>query len=88
LGAYRVKAQKWLIQTGQERAVQEQRILLDWRHGKIGPLSPCVLCGKLALCRSPIKDVPCHKGCAEAWIVAHAQDEADLARFIHAYTPK
>jgi hypothetical protein len=65
-----------------------QEILLDWRHGKIGPLAPCVLCGKPALCRSPIRDVPCHKSCAEAWIVAHAQDDADLARLIRAYTPR
>ena len=44
------------------------RVVLDWRHGTIGPLAPCVLCGTPALCRSPVKDVPCHKGCAETWI--------------------
>ena len=21
------------------------RVVLDWRHGTIGPLAPCVLCG-------------------------------------------
>ena len=49
------------------------RVVLDWRHARIGPLAPCVLCGRPALCRSPAKDVPCHKGCAEAWITAHAR---------------
>jgi hypothetical protein len=68
--------------------MREQRVLLDWRHGKIGPLEPCVLCGQPALCRSPIKNVPCHKSCAEAWIAAHAQDEAHLARLIRVYTPR
>ena len=23
------------------------RVVLDWRHGTIGPLAPCVLCGHL-----------------------------------------
>ena len=48
-------------------------VVLDWRHGSIGPLEPCVLCGHPALCRSPVKDVPCHKGCAETWITTHAR---------------
>ena len=60
---------------------------LDWRHGAIGPLAPCVLCGQPALNRSPVKDVPCHKGCAETWIAAHAATAADRARLIRAYTP-
>ena len=64
------------------------RVVLDWRHGQTGPLAPCVLCGAPALCRSPVKDVPCHKGCAEAWIAAHARDVADLARLVRAYTPR
>ena len=64
------------------------RVVLDWRHGQTGPLAPCVLCGAPALCRSPVKDVPCHKGCAEAWIAAHARDPADLARLIRANTPR
>jgi hypothetical protein len=63
------------------------RVVLDWRLGSIGPLAPCVLCGTLALNRSPVKDVPCHKGCAEAWITTHAANAADLARLIRAYTP-
>ena len=29
-------------------------VALDWRHGSIGPLEPCVLCGTPALCRSPV----------------------------------
>jgi hypothetical protein len=63
------------------------RVVLNWRHGTIGPLAPCVLCGTLALNRSPVKDVPCHKGCAEAWITAHAQSASDLARLIRLHTP-
>ena len=62
-------------------------VVLDWRKGQIGDLSPCVLCGKPALCRSPAKDVPCHKGCAEAWITAHARDAGHLARLIRDHTP-
>ena len=45
-------------------------VVLDWRRGRIGPLAACVLCGTAALCRSPARGVPCHKGCAEAWITA------------------
>jgi hypothetical protein len=30
--------------------------------------------------------MPCHKGCAEAWITAHARDAADLARLVRACT--
>ena len=63
------------------------RVVLDWRHGCIGPLAPCVLCGNPAACRSPVKDVPCHKGCAEAWIIRHARGGPDLARLIRRYTP-
>jgi hypothetical protein len=62
-------------------------VVLDWTRGRIGPLAPCVLCGTGALCRSPVKDVPCHKGCAEAWITTHAADAASRARLIAAYTP-
>jgi hypothetical protein len=60
------------------------RLVLDWRHGTIGELAPCVLCGLPALNRSPVKNTPCHKGCAEAWITAHARDAADLARLVRA----
>lgn len=60
-------------------------VVLDWRKGQIGPLAPCVLCGKPALCRSPVKDVPCHKQCAESWIITHARDAADRARLVCAY---
>jgi len=63
------------------------RVALDWRHGQIGPLAPCVLCGQPAICRSPVKGVPCHKGCAESWITDHARDERDRARLIRLYTP-
>ena len=34
------------------------------------------------VCRSPVKDVPCHKACAETWITRHAVDPADRARLI------
>ena len=61
---------------------------LDWRHGSIGPLAPCVLCGRPAVCRSPVKNLPCHKGCAETWIAAHARDAADRARLIALHTPR
>jgi hypothetical protein len=62
-------------------------VVLDWRRGRIGPLAPCVVCGLPALCRSPVQDVPCHKGCAEAWIASQATDAADRARLIRIYTP-
>ena len=62
-------------------------VVLDWRHAAIGDLSPCVLCGTPALCRSPARDVPCHKGCAENWITTHARDAADRRRLIRAHTP-
>jgi hypothetical protein len=62
-------------------------VALDWRRGQIGPLAPCVLCTRPALCRSPVKGVPCHKTCAENWIATHATSDADLARLIAAYTP-
>jgi hypothetical protein len=61
--------------------------VLDWRHASIGPLAPCVCCGQPALCRSPVKGVHCHKGCAEAWITAHARDAAHLRQLVRAYTP-
>jgi hypothetical protein len=63
------------------------RVVPDWRHGSTGPLAPCVLCGIPALCRSPVKDVPCHKGCAETWIARHACGASDLARLIRVHTP-
>jgi hypothetical protein len=62
-------------------------VVLDWRHGTTGPLAPCVLCGQPALNRSPVTGVPCHKGCAETWIIRHARGPSDLARLIRAYTP-
>ena len=62
-------------------------VVLDWRRGQIGPLAPCVLCGSPALCRSPARDVPCHKGCAENWITTHAANPADRARLIQLHTP-
>ena len=63
------------------------RLVLDWRHGTIGELAPCVLCGQPALNRSPVKDVPCHKGCAETWITRYTRDAGHLAWLIRAYTP-
>jgi hypothetical protein len=62
-------------------------VVLDWRHAAIGPPVPCVLCGELTCCRSPVKDLPCHKGCAEAWITTHATTHADRAQLIAACTP-
>jgi hypothetical protein len=69
-------------------AVVPGGVVLDWRHGEIGPLAPCVLCGTPALCRSPVKDVPCHKGCAEAWITTHARNAAHQRQLIAAHTPR
>jgi hypothetical protein len=63
-------------------------VALDWRRGQIGPLAPCVLCTRPALCRSPVKGVPCHKGCAEAWITVRAANPKIRARLIAAHTPK
>ncbi len=63
------------------------RVVLDWRHGTIGDLAPSVLCGLPAMNRTPVKGVPCHKGCAEAWITDCARNTADLARLIRRYTP-
>jgi hypothetical protein len=63
-------------------------VILDWTRGSIGELAPCVLCGTPALCRSPVKDVPCHKGCAEPWISTHAANPAQRARLMAAYTPR
>lgn len=50
-------------------------VLLNWRHATIGPLAPCVLCGRPALLRSPDKKVPCHKMCAENWLTAHSHNK-------------
>jgi hypothetical protein len=36
----------------------------------------------------PVKDVPCHKGCAETWITTHARGTGHRARLIRAYTPR
>jgi hypothetical protein len=69
-------------------SVPPARVVLDWRKGQVSDqLEPCVLCDRPALCRSPAKDVPCHKGCAEAWITAHARTSAERARLIICYTP-
>jgi hypothetical protein len=64
------------------------RVVLDWRHGRIGPPAPCVLCGRLAICRSPVKGEPCHKRCAEAWIAAATIDPRTRAHLIARHTPK
>ena len=40
-------------------------IILDWRRLSIGPLRPCVLCGRPALMRNENYD-PCHKVTKEA----------------------
>jgi hypothetical protein len=63
-------------------------VVLDWTRAPIGPPAPCVFGDGLTVCRSPVKDVPCHKGCAEAWITTHAADAAHRARLIAAYTPR
>ena len=62
-------------------------VVLDWRHAQVGPPEPCVFGDGPALCRSPARHVPCHKGCAEAWITRHARDAAHLAALVRAHTP-
>lgn len=63
-------------------------VVLDWRHAQVGPPEPCVFGDGLTVCRSPVKGVPCHKRCAEAWIDAHASSPAQRARLVAAYTPR
>lgn len=63
-------------------------VRLDWRQGQIRPLAPCVLCGLPALCWSLAKEVPCHKGCAGAWIAVHARELADLGRLVRQATSR
>ena len=43
-------------------------VILDWTHARTGPPEPCVFGDGPTVCRSPVKDVPCHKACAETWI--------------------
>ena len=62
------------------------RVVLDWRHAEVGPPAPCVLCGQPAICRSPGKGAPCHKGCAEAWITVRASDPQTRALLIAQHT--
>ena len=62
-------------------------VVLDWRHGTVGELASCVLCGQPALNRSPATGAPCHKACAETWIAAHARDTGHRAQLIRRYTP-
>jgi hypothetical protein len=63
-------------------------VVLDWTHGRTGAAEPCVFGDGPAICRSPVKELPCHKRCAEAWITAHARDASDLARLIRERTPR
>lgn len=69
-------------------SVAPGRVVLDWRHARIGPLAPCVLCGRLALCRSPVKAEPCHKRCAESWIESATIDPDTRALLIARHTPR
>jgi hypothetical protein len=62
------------------RGMTGTKIILDWRHARIGPPDPCVLCGRPALLRSPGKQVPCHKTCAENWHAAHPSHSPQQAR--------
>ena len=64
------------------------RVVLDWTCARIGPPAPCVLCGQPAICRSPVKGAPCHKGCAEAWITVRASDPDTRDRLITRHTPQ
>jgi hypothetical protein len=62
-------------------------VVLDRRHAQTGLPAPCVLCKGLTCCRSPVKDVLCHKGCAEAWITVHATTPTARARLIATHAP-
>jgi hypothetical protein len=62
-------------------------VILDWRHGTTGEPEPCIICGQPAICRSPAKNVPCHKRCAETWIAAHARDAGHRDQLIRQHTP-
>jgi len=64
-------------------------VVLDWTRGRISPQpEPCVFGDGPALCRSPVRNAPCHKRCAEAWITAHARDADHLAALIRDHTPR
>lgn len=63
-------------------------VVLDWTRGRIGPVESCVFGDGPTVLRSPSKDVPCHKRCAENWIATHAKDAEDRARLIRENTPK
>jgi hypothetical protein len=63
-------------------------VVLDWRHAATGPPAPCVFGDGPTVCRSPVKDLPCHKGCAEAWINSHATGPAHLAELVRTHTPR
>lgn len=50
----------------------QPRPRLDWSKSRVSAApEPCVICGKPALMRSPDRDVPCHKTCAEQWLGDH-----------------
>jgi hypothetical protein len=63
-------------------------VVLDWTRARTGPPAQCVFGDGLTVCRSPVKDMPCHKACAEKWISAHARGEDDRARLVRAHTPR
>ncbi|MBB6001342.1 hypothetical protein HNR25_005173 [Streptomonospora salina] len=51
---------------------------LDWCHGGVGELAPCLLCGRPSLVRDPYEYVPMHKLCADPairWGVLPGQEE-------------
>ena len=63
-------------------------VVLDWTRARTGPPELCVFGDGTTVCRSPVKDVPCHKACAETWITTHARDTADRQRLVRVYTPR
>jgi hypothetical protein len=62
-------------------------VVLDRTRTRTGPPEPCVPGDGPTTCRSPVKDLPCPKGRAQAWITTHARDAAHLRQLIRAYTP-
>ena len=64
------------------------RVVLDWRHGTIGDLAPCVLCGTPAAVPVPGQGRALPQGLRRD--LDHQPTpatRADRARLIRAYTP-
>ena len=63
------------------------RVVLDWRHGTIGPLAPCVLCGTPASAGPRSRTCPATRAAPRPGSPPTPAAPADLARLIRRYTP-